>query len=244
MRAIILTIAILFIGFILYGCDTTDSNGIEEQLPPSNDDQTTTTYTLSVALSDDEAGNVTPGSGTFEPGEQVTIEASINQGWDFGEWSGDLQSTDNPFTFTINSDINLTANFLDRRSEYSVLLTLSDIQDELQLEFGQDEQDSFEYAPPSPPAGALHGYLSRAGEDYFIDYQQDILREVNWELHLQAGSGNTVKLNWHIEEIKMNGNLILKDPDETFQLDMIENSEFEYIEGSYNHLVIEYEIDD
>jgi hypothetical protein len=244
MKTIISTVAILFIGFILFGCDTTDSNGIEEQFPPSDNDETATVYTLFVKLSDDEAGSVTPGSGTFNPDEQVTVEASINQGWDFDEWSGDLQSTDNPYTFTINSDINLTANFIDRRSEYSVFLTLSDDQDELQLEFGQDRQDSFEYAPPSPPAGALHGYLSRAGEGFFIDYQQDILREVNWELYLQSGTGSDVNLTWQIDANKMNGTLTLSDPDQTFQLDMIENSEFIFTEGSYNHLVIEYEIDD
>lgn len=227
----------------LSACNTTDSNGGNETPPSSNGEDPTVTYTLSVDISEESAGSVSPSSGEFEPGEQVTVEANVNQGWVFDEWSGDLQSTDNPFTFTINSDINLIANFLDRRSEYSVLLTISDDQDELQLEFGQDNQDSFEYAPPSPPVGALHGYLSRAGEDYFIDYQLDILQEVNWQLHLQAGAGNIVKLNWHIEEFKMNGTLILKDPDETFQLDMIENSEFEFTEGSYNHLVIEYQFD-
>lgn len=236
-------ISVFFLLFCLSACNTTDSNGGNETPPSSNGDDPTVTYTLSVDLSDEEAGSVSPSSGEFEKGEQVTVEADVNEGWDFGDWSGDLQSEDNPFTFTIEHDVNLTANFLDRRSDYSVLLTLSNSEDELFLEFGQQNQEMFEYAPPSPPSGVLHGYLGRNGEQFFVNYQQDTLREVIWELHFQVGSGNTLNLEWELQNIKMEGTLILKDPNNSFQINMSEESVFNFTEGSYNHLMIEYHFD-
>ncbi|MDZ7682610.1 MAG: InlB B-repeat-containing protein [Fodinibius sp.] len=49
------------------------------------------------------------------------MKPHLMRGWNFSGWSGDLQSGDNPLSFTIDSDTELTANFSEAEpSEYSL----------------------------------------------------------------------------------------------------------------------------
>jgi pectin methylesterase-like acyl-CoA thioesterase len=60
------------------------------------------------------AGSVSPVSAAYEKNASVTITATHNYGYRFQEWqdaSGQTLSTDNPYTFTITQDIELTAVF-------------------------------------------------------------------------------------------------------------------------------------
>ena len=70
------------------------------------------TYDLSIII--DGSGNVVldPDGGTYEIDTSVTLTATANPGWVFSDWSGDLISSDNPATITMNSDKNVTATFL------------------------------------------------------------------------------------------------------------------------------------
>jgi len=70
------------------------------------------TYDLSIII--DGSGNVVldPDGGTYEIDTSVTLTATANPGWVFSDWSGDLISSDNPATITMNSDKNITATFL------------------------------------------------------------------------------------------------------------------------------------
>ena len=48
----------------------------------------------------------------YDEGTKVTLTAVPDSStWEFVRWSGDTTSTDNPFTFTVMTDINLTASF-------------------------------------------------------------------------------------------------------------------------------------
>lgn len=61
-----------------------------------------------------DAGAITPPQATYEVGDQVTVTASHNFGYRFKEWQngkGEKLSTDNPYTFTIDGDINVKAVF-------------------------------------------------------------------------------------------------------------------------------------
>lgn len=51
-------------------------------------------------------------SGTSFSGQQFDLNAIANQGWKFQEWTGDIQSTENPLTITVSSDLNITAKFV------------------------------------------------------------------------------------------------------------------------------------
>lgn len=81
--------------------------------------------TLNVYPSD---SGTTTGSGTYEPGETVTIEAIPEDGYEFVSWSdGNIA---NPRNITVNSTINLTANFrlisepIDNNEQLTMLILL------------------------------------------------------------------------------------------------------------------------
>ncbi|WP_441001230.1 BspA family leucine-rich repeat surface protein [Fodinibius sp. SL11] len=70
----------------------------------------TTTYTVDVSSTD--GGTVSPsGANEYDEGENVEIEASSNEEYNFTGWTGDLESSDNPLTLTVDQDYELTANF-------------------------------------------------------------------------------------------------------------------------------------
>lgn len=68
---------------------------------------------LTTSLSALGAGTVSPSSGTFNVGEDVTLTATNNFGYHFKEWqnadNGNVLSTSNPYTFAIAADINIKA---------------------------------------------------------------------------------------------------------------------------------------
>lgn len=76
----------------------------------------TTTYTVTTTVNPEGAGTVT-GGGTFNPGETCTLTATANEGYDFWGWTtmDDVPvSTENPYSFTVTSDVNLKAVFMSQ----------------------------------------------------------------------------------------------------------------------------------
>lgn len=70
----------------------------------------------------DGNGTVSPSSGQFPEGQEVTVTATPEADWSFSHWSGSHTGTDNPLTFTIDSDVSLTANF-EQIPQYSLQVT-------------------------------------------------------------------------------------------------------------------------
>lgn len=68
---------------------------------------------LTVTVSPTDAGIASPLSGTFNKGDQVTVTATHNYGYRFKEWqsNGQAVSADNPYTFQIETDLELIALF-------------------------------------------------------------------------------------------------------------------------------------
>ena len=81
---------------------------IYETTPPA---QTITEYTLTVNTED--GGTVDSSGGNYESGTNVTITAIPNDEYIFSGWSNG--STENPLTFTINSNLTISANFTKRQ---------------------------------------------------------------------------------------------------------------------------------
>ena len=79
-------------------------------------------YTLTVNI--DGCGSVTkdPNEATYTYGEVVTLTADPCDGWSFSRWSGDLVSTQNPATITINGDKVVTARFT--RDQYTLTVNV------------------------------------------------------------------------------------------------------------------------
>lgn len=74
-------------------------------------DDETIQFSINVSVTPTEGGVVTPTSGTYDEGTLVTIEAIPSNGYSFVEWTGSIQSTDNPVIRTMDSDMDITAVF-------------------------------------------------------------------------------------------------------------------------------------
>ncbi|WP_169513365.1 carbohydrate-binding protein [Flexithrix dorotheae] len=70
-----------------------------------------TTYTLDVTAVN---GVVTksPDKASYSEGDVVELTATPNTGFDFENWTGDANGTNNPVSVTMNSHKNVTANFI------------------------------------------------------------------------------------------------------------------------------------
>lgn len=93
---------------------------------------TVTTYTVSVSTANGDMGSAVPiGNNTVVAGESFTVTAYPNAGYHFVSWTmGDsVISTANPYTFTVNSDVYLVANFAENDSTltyYTLTVTSQD----------------------------------------------------------------------------------------------------------------------
>jgi hypothetical protein len=69
-------------------------------------------YTITLSASPSGAGTTT-GSGTFDGGTSRTVTATANSGYNFVNWTegGTQQSTSTSYSFTLNNNRNLVANF-------------------------------------------------------------------------------------------------------------------------------------
>lgn len=83
-------------------------------------------FTLSVSASPSNGGTVT-GGGTFTGGTSRTVTATPNAGFIFTNWTenGSIVSTSASYTFTLNSDRTLVANFIAGAANYTITLSVS-----------------------------------------------------------------------------------------------------------------------
>jgi uncharacterized repeat protein (TIGR02543 family) len=88
------------------------------------------TYNLSVNTSG--SGSVVPNGGTYNENEVVTLTATPDAGWAFDSWSGDASGTANPLNVTMNSDKNVTANFIELGSGTVVTSRIASSMDDVE----------------------------------------------------------------------------------------------------------------
>ena len=71
-----------------------------------------TEYTVTLLCSP-VAGGTTEGAGTYEEGTSVTVNAIVNEGYEFVNWTVNTEvvSTEAEYTFDVTADITLVANF-------------------------------------------------------------------------------------------------------------------------------------
>ena len=67
--------------------------------------------TFMLTMSAAAGGSISPGSGSYPENRNVRLEATAELGYVFSSWSGDLSGSTNPVTITMDSDMNVTANF-------------------------------------------------------------------------------------------------------------------------------------
>jgi len=71
----------------------------------------TETYVLTTVVTPSGAGSVSPASGEYESGAQVTLTATSATGYLFDHWSGGTSDTTSTTTITMDSGKSLTAHF-------------------------------------------------------------------------------------------------------------------------------------
>ncbi len=69
----------------------------------------TTIHTIT--LSKEGQGLLNYKSGTAFNGQELSLNAIANEGWEFKEWAGDIVSTENPLIITVTSNLNIKAVF-------------------------------------------------------------------------------------------------------------------------------------
>ena len=71
-------------------------------------------------------GGAVEGGGTYEEGSTATLTATPNNHYDFVNWTGDVESTDNPLVITsVNNDLTITANFQEH-TKYTIIAVPND----------------------------------------------------------------------------------------------------------------------
>jgi len=70
-------------------------------------------FTVTTSANPVAGGSVTlnPPGPSYAPGTQVTVSAAANSGYSFTNWSGDLSGSNPTETITVNSNMNIVANF-------------------------------------------------------------------------------------------------------------------------------------
>jgi uncharacterized repeat protein (TIGR02543 family) len=77
-------------------------------------------YTLSVNVNPAEAGKAVPSSGTYKHGTTIDVAAVANGEYVFDNWTGDASGNSSTIKVTMNSNKNLTANFV--KEKYTLTL--------------------------------------------------------------------------------------------------------------------------
>jgi len=81
-------------------------------------------YTINVSANPTNGGTVT-GGGTYNQGQSCTVSATPNAGFNFVNWTegGNVVSTTASYTFTVNGNRNLVANFEAQPQEYTITVS-------------------------------------------------------------------------------------------------------------------------
>lgn len=232
----------LFVLCLAYftACSIGGSDGDEEPEPVPVE--------FNVSISPQNSGRVSLlGSQSFESGDTVTVNAEPFQGFSFSEWTGGEQSTDNPFTFVIEEDTDLIANFIASSSDYQVNFLVSDTTDILDdLSLGLREQatagiDAIDVEMPPPPAGGLHAYF-QSDADLAKDFRSATAPSAMWDMKFQAGQGDSLFFSWDVQANILNGSLVIRNEDSSIEVNMEDESELSIHTDEVDHLLIEYEL--
>ncbi len=81
-------------------------------------------YTITVSANPTNGGSVT-GGGTYQQGQSCTVHATANSGYTFTNWTenGTVVSTQANYTFTVNGNRTLVANFQAQPQSYTITVS-------------------------------------------------------------------------------------------------------------------------
>ena len=82
-------------------------------------------YTITTNVNDLTMGSVSGNLGTYEDGASAELTAVANEHYEFVNWTGDVNSTENPLNITVDGNKNITANFQEQ-TKYIITASAAD----------------------------------------------------------------------------------------------------------------------
>jgi len=157
--AFILVIAVIIIASTINGLSSIFSNLVEGGPP--------TSYTLMMNM---YGYGTISGYGTYEEGDVAIIRAVASTKWEFVEWTGDIDTIDDPLSsrtsIVINGDYTITANFKQREiTPHTVYNIVLYPQSPATLYYGQWVKINFDYT-------VEFNFMSESGTD--VDILPDV----------------------------------------------------------------------
>lgn len=208
---------------------------------------------LTIDINPSQGGSVSPSGGQFEEGKTEMFEASPANGWEFDSWSGDINSTENPYQITINSDMEITANFSERSQPeaFTGIVTVMSDNRERDITFGTREDASVKdgldgkdvESPPIAPPGSFFTGFKYESMNLYEDYRP-LSEQIVWKVRLNRNDGSAINLNWSFPDNLKDGSLkLVDDPDASnsaFELDMLSESTHSVTDSDIQSLFIVY----
>ena len=192
-------------------------------------------FTLMTSVIPEGAGSVSPSSGEFPIDTQLQVQATGTEGYVFQEWTGDINSTDNPLVFNIESDTEITAVFQEGESQQSFehQISLSDgVNPAVTLSFGMKSEATSGFdsginrdLPPPPPGSGFDARFSIPDYGLAEDYRAVRNQETEWTMQIQSVDTNNVTLSWDFSGTSHIGSLTLVDDPQNPSLEVDMKSE-------------------
>ena len=120
------------------------------------------TYTINVSANPSNGGSVT-GGGTYQQGQSCTVSATANSGYTFVNWTenGNQVSSNANYTFTVNSNRTLVANFSSQApSTYTISVSANPTNGGTVSGGGTYQQGQSCTVTASPNTGYAFGFWS------------------------------------------------------------------------------------
>lgn len=186
--------------------------------------------TISASVLPSTAGSVLV-SGQDSENQQVELVALANENWRFSNWSGDIQSDENPLNITLTENMQVNANFVLAGNEYQIDLRVDDGEVISELSFGQmwGATDGFDTdldleGPPPPPDDVLYAWFENSDRQLLHDFRNPYTNSVEWAVIINPGDSDVINLTWEIEIEDISGFLIFTDSNESISINMLEES--------------------
>ncbi|NBC66345.1 MAG: hypothetical protein GVY07_11920 [Bacteroidetes bacterium] len=209
-------IVIILLSLLIAGCNVLQ-NG--DELP-----------VISANVLPSTAGSVLI-SGQGSEDQQVELLAVANQNWRFSNWSGDIESDENPLNIRLSENTELFANFVLSGNEYRVDMELSDGENFSVLSFGQipGATDAFDTnldleSPPQPPDGVFYAWFEVSDRQLLHDFRNPYTPSSEWTLNIEPGNTGLISLSWEIQIENLPGSLVLTDLEASLEVDLLEEN--------------------